>query len=415
MPTSVSGHGSTDMQPAADRLHALDAVRAFALLLGILLHGTSPFLAGMKGWVTVEASTDVMAGVFYFIHMFRMPVFFLIAGYFGRLLLERRGTKAFIRDRAKRILVPLVAGLPVVFIVIVVMYLLAALATGMDLKAIQAQQQTAQAEGQGDGFNLAHLWFLYYLAMFYAVALLIRAALGQFIDRGGKLQASVNAVVRFLMRGVWGPVILALPIAAFFYQSDTWSSWTGLPAPFSIVPQAGALLSYGLIFGWLLQRQSHLMLALEKGWPMYLALAVVLAIVCYLIAGPTPRWAPYLEGRSLLIYSAAYMIATWCWVFGLIGAAIQFLSNVSPVRRYLADSSYWLYLMHVPALFFFHVLFKPLDWHWSVKYVLSIAGAMPILLLSYHYFVRFTFIGAILNGKRYPRPGRRPADPAMAA
>ncbi|HEV7632768.1 MAG TPA: acyltransferase family protein, partial [Steroidobacteraceae bacterium] len=80
------------MQPA-DRLHALDALRAFALLAGIALHATMPFLQGVPGWVTTEAPSETLAAVWYIIHMFRMPVFFLIAGFFGRMLLERRGTK----------------------------------------------------------------------------------------------------------------------------------------------------------------------------------------------------------------------------------------------------------------------------------------------------------------------------------
>jgi hypothetical protein len=29
---------------------------------------------------------------------------------------------------------------------------------------------------------------------------------------------------------------------------------------------------------------------------------------------------------------------------------------------------------------------------------------MAVLLVSYHTMVRFTFIGAILNGRRHPRP-----------
>lgn len=34
---------------------------------------------------------------------------------------------------------------------------------------------------------------------------------------------------------------------------------------------------------------------------------------------------------------------------------------------------------------------------------------MPILLLSYHYLVRFTFIGATLNGRRHPRITANPS------
>jgi peptidoglycan/LPS O-acetylase OafA/YrhL len=402
------------MQPT-DRLHSLDAVRASALLLGIFLHATMPFLQGLVGWVATDTPSATLAAVFYFIHMFRMPVFFFIAGFFGRMVLERKGTKAFIRDRSKRILVPLVVGLPVVLLLTGVAFVLGALAAGVDLMAYAAEQQAAaqaaaqeqaaQQGGGGGGVSLAHLWFLYYLAIFYAGVLVIRGAFDKVLDRGGKVRLALDAIVRFIMRGVWGPVLLALPIAAYFYNYDGWPGWNGLPAPFSTYPQAGALIGYGIIFGfgWLLHRQAHLLLALERTWPLYCGLAVVLAVLCYRIAGPVPQWQPYLEGRELLIYTPAYMVAMWCWVFGIVGAAVRFLSSPSAARRYIADSSYWLYLMHVPVLAFFHVWFAELDWHWSAKYLLSIAGAMPILLLSYHYWVRFTFIGATLNGRRYPR------------
>ena len=395
------------MQPA-DRLHALDALRAFALLAGIALHATMPFLQGVPGWVTTETPSKTLAAVWYIIHMFRMPVFFLIAGFFGRMLLERRGTQAFIRDRAKRILVPLVVGLPVVLLLTGVAFVLGALATGMSLSDLSALQSTGQEAGQQaaqSGPGLAHLWFLYYLAIFYVLALALRAVFHDMIDRAGKIRRAVDVLVRFVMRGIWGPLLLAIPLAAYYSQLPGWSSWTGLPAPFSFVPDVGPLFAYGFIFGfgWLLQRQSELLLGLQKSWVLYGLLAVVLTVVCRTIAGPTPRWAPYLNGDPLLIYSAAYMTATWCWSFALTGAAVRYLSEPSPLRRYIADSSYWLYLMHIPALILFDMLLKPFDLHWSVKYLLSIAGALPLLLLSYHYLVRPTFIGATLNGRRRPR------------
>jgi hypothetical protein len=45
-----------------------------------------------------------------------------------------------------------------------------------------------------------------------------------------------------------------------------------------------------------------------------------------------------------------------------------------------------------------------------------VGGSMPILLVTYHYLVRFTWIGAILNGRRQPRTARPPpADPVPAS
>ena len=156
---------------SGDRLHSLDAVRAGALLLGIVLHGTMPFLQEVVGWVWIEEPNDTMAGVWYVIHIFRMPVFFLIAGFFGRMVIERRGAKAFIKDRSKRILIPLFAGWLVITILFVVAVILgvigAVILSGKDPQSIIAsvqqatgQTETAQEGTAGFNFNWMHLWFL---------------------------------------------------------------------------------------------------------------------------------------------------------------------------------------------------------------------------------------------------------------
>jgi hypothetical protein len=41
--------------------------------------------------------------------------------------------------------------------------------------------------------------------------------------------------------------------------------------------------------------------------------------------------------------------------------------------------------------------------HWSVKFTLNVTVTMVVLLASYHYLVRGTFVGQFLNGRRYPR------------
>lgn len=261
---------------------------------------------------------------------------------------------------------------------------------------------------QGSGsisFNWAHLWFLYYLLIFYTCMMGIRAVFNGAFDRGGRIRRLLDTIVLFIMKSGWAPVILALPLIVYFYNLDGWASWMGIPAPIKLALQTSALIGYGIPFGfgWLLHRQTHLLLALGKRWLFYCAPAVILTCVCYTLAGSQIQWGPHLEGFELLIYTSAYMICLWCWVFGLIGLSIRFLSEESAVRRYISDSSYWLYLMHIPVLVFLHVLFLSFHWHWSVKYLYALGVSVPILLLSYHYLVRFTFIGATLNGRRHPR------------
>jgi peptidoglycan/LPS O-acetylase OafA/YrhL len=346
----------------------------------------------------------------------------LIAGFFGRLVIERKGTKDFIKDRAKRILVPLVVGWPIVMLLIGLFFVLGALATGIDLRAFAVErdaaavaQAAAQADGEGDLWNWAHLWFLYYLVLFYVGALVVRGVFG-FIDRDGRIRRALDTVARLVMGGLWSPVVLAAPLALWFlYTRDEWRSWFGIYPPTDIIPDATALIGHGFAFGlgWLLHRQSRLLLDLEKSWILYGVFALALTVGCAWIAGFTPKWQPYLEGRALLVHAILYPVATWCWVFAFVGAAERFLSGHSPTWRYVADSSYWLYLMHLPVLVLFGVVFQAFGLHWTIEYTLTLAATVAVLLASYHTMVRFTFIGAILNGRRHPRPPPRTlAEPA---
>ena len=398
-----------DRPATGDRLHALDALRAFALILGIFFHGTAGYIENFPValWPMREPPSTALAAFFFVSHMFRMSLFFLLAGFFGRMMVERRGTRAFVRDRAQRILVPLVIGLPLVLTSIAAFALLGSLLGGTDLAILQAAAQPVSVPaGQPAPFPWAHLWFLYYLVIFYVLALGARAVM-QRLDRTARAARLLDAVLRFALSGVWGAALIGLPLAAYFYNLDGWESWTGLPAPLVFAPSPPSLIAYGAAFavGWLAHRQPARLLALAHRWQPFAALAVILTIVSYTIGGPTPRFTAYLDGWPLLAFTTAYMVAVWCWILALIGLAVRYLPNVSPTRRYLADASYWMYLMHLSVLAFFAVWLQPLPWHWTIKYPLQVAGTIAVLLVSYRSLVRSTFIGATLNGRRYPRHG----------
>ena len=70
----------------ADRYHALDALRGFAMLLGVLLHAAVPYATIPVPFWPVQDSRGTRAlDLFLFaVHDFRMQVFFLLAGFFGR-------------------------------------------------------------------------------------------------------------------------------------------------------------------------------------------------------------------------------------------------------------------------------------------------------------------------------------------
>jgi peptidoglycan/LPS O-acetylase OafA/YrhL len=145
-------------------------------------------------------------------------------------------------------------------------------------------------------------------------------------------------------------------------------------------------------------------------WLVYMGAAVALTAGCLSIVGLAPDLtAPSViqaPATPRMLYAAGYMLAVWCWTFGLIGLALRFFSAPSGVRRYLADASYWLYLLHLPIVFLLQGALMNVPWHWSVKFPLVLAITMAVLLLTYDRWVRPTFIGEWLNGRRYPRSRR---------
>lgn len=89
------------------RFHDLDALRGFAMLLGIALHASLSFFPGF--WVVVDstATDDRWFDEFFdAVHGFRMPLFFALSGFFTAMLWRRRGIPGLLRHRIRRIAVP---------------------------------------------------------------------------------------------------------------------------------------------------------------------------------------------------------------------------------------------------------------------------------------------------------------------
>ncbi len=375
-----------------ERLHALDAVRAFALLAGIVLHAAMSFMPGLAaiGFPADSSQSPALQNAFYVIHIFRMALFFLIAGYFGRMMFHRRGPSAFMRDRAKRILVPFIVGWMV----------FGPLAIALVFMTLAPKTNVPVAPPQG-GFPLAHLWFLYYLMLIYVGVISIRTAFAKF-DRDHSLRARIDVAVRTIARSHLTPIVLAAPLATCLYFTPSWIMWGGVPTPdMGFTPKLPALFGYGtaFVFGWCVHRQSDLLAVWKRNWALTLIAAAGFTVLSLWLVQKAPN--PFaVDAAVKMAYAASYTLAMWTWVLGLVGVALRFCSAQSTVRRYLADASYWMYLAHLPLVFAIQMIV--LDWplHWSIKFVGIVAVTVAILLLSYHYCVRDTVIGSILNGRR---------------
>ena len=401
---------ATDIGSGSERLHALDAVRGFALVLGIFFHATMSFLPseGPTWMISDPQRSPLLGGAFFTLHIFRMTTFFIIAGFFARMLFHRRGLAGFARDRGKRIALPLVVGWLPVFALIV-----GATIAGTLIQyggpPPSAPAPPADPNPPPLAFPLTHLWFLYLLVILYALSAAGRAVIAA-IDRRGSLRGMADRLLTLLVRGGVAPLLLALPLALALPGYGRWMMWMGVPTPDnSLIPNLPALAEFAtaFVFGWVLQRQPNLLGAIQRWWPVHLAAAVALTIALLAQAGLVATTTTSLPGVERELFAANYALAAWTWSFAFIGLAMQFMSGFSAWRRYLADASYWLYLIHLPLVILLQGVAARFEAPAELKYALILLVAFPLMLASYQTMVRYTWLGGILNGRRQPRTGAR--------
>ena len=265
----VTAHAVAE-SPTGERLHALDAVRGFALLLGIVFHSTMSFLnAPQQMWFIVDKyQSTTLTLLFYVLHMFRMTMFFFIAGFFGHLLFHRRGERAFIRDRLRRIGLPLIVGWPILFPLIVGCVIWGAWVMH-DGKLPDAPPPDPNAPPFA--FPLTHLWFLYVLLWCYTIILLLRRLAVRF-DPNGRGRARLDQLVSVIVRNPLGIVLLAVPTCVSLMALGRWQLWLGIPTPdSSLLPNIAASTTFGgaFAFGWLVHRQAQLLRIYESRWPFH--------------------------------------------------------------------------------------------------------------------------------------------------
>ena len=74
---------------------------------------------------------------------------------------------------------------------------------------------------------------------------------------------------------------------------------------------------------------------------------------------------------------------------------------------YLSDAAYWLYLFHPPVIVLAQIAVWGMNMHWVLKLALVHVVSIPVLLWTYRSWVRSTWVGQVLNGRRYDKGVRQ--------
>ena len=372
-----------------ERIYSLDSLRAILMVLGIVLHSTITYLVDKPG-----AFTDPMGGHLFndyikgFIHVFRMQHFYVIAGFFGAMLFYDRGTLQIIKNRFSRVVLPFV-----LFLVLLSPFVRLA---NSYTKLRFSGSDTAFASAL-DYFSSPlrllpkitwHLWFLYYLILFTAFSIF----LGVVFKKIPSFSSRISDAFNWILQQTKFRVLILSGITFLIYSSIEPEARQDV---FELIPSIGGLLFYLFFYlaGWLLFKSKHLLnTMMHSDWLCFI-LGVVLFSVYFFMKDSMNE----LRHLKLIIIS----ITTWLLIFGITGLFIRYGSIYSKRMRYISDSSYWVYLLHLPLTFAIPGLIADWPLHANLKLLFTITSATIICFVTYHYLVRATFIGQFLNGRKY--------------
>ncbi len=438
-----------------ERIHYFDHLRSLAMLLGLYVHACFPYGDGFKNsWFFQDRSTSVAITMgFLFLHLFRMPLFFFVAGFFANFLVHKRSVRGFIRNRLFRIGLPFIIFLPLLFVgsgILIVTSVFVVPRGNLNPGILQAvetleknragiqsgdagtraapeeeasviapedsvkaggPQESMQpavrlgasagsesGNGEQDPVITQHLWFLYYLMFFCLTAAIFQKVQSDFITR-------IFSTIFSSPLYFWMMPLLIVPAL----------HTVGVPVstPGHIIPRLWPFGYYGVFFllGWqFFYHQDFLDRIGKHLWPFLVS--GLMASLLFLYFRPSaepfrralPGWLS-LDIHSILLPEKTInvLLEALASVYLVVASLLlgkRFLNYNSKTIRFISDSSYWIYLMHYPLVTIMQSFLVALPASIYIKFVASCAAVFGIGLVTYRYMVRYTFIGTMLNGRR---------------
>jgi len=391
----------------APRYHGLDALRAVTMVLVVVLHVALAYAVVPIPnliWVVHDPARQWAFDLLCWWTLGISSPFYLMSGFFAAGLCDAKGLRAFVANRAGKIVGPFLAAgltiLPATFLVWLAGWFISGQCTPREFLRMKFHAQGYQRNLYGP----AHLWSLEYLAVMLA-AFWIVVGLRRLLPRRLPGPAVGPGWLAGRLASPWRPLLLAMPTTLILWAGHR---LIGLDAMMdrlnSFVPEPFRLLHNSVFFvvGVYLHRLRHDLARLADHRWTYLALSVpVFACRALLIHRDLAR---PLDGPAALALAASGALFAWLITFGLLGLALGSFDRPRPAFRYFADSSYWVYLCHLPIVGLLQVDLLPVPAPASLKFLIVLVVTMALCLASYQVMVRHTFLGVWLHGRRDRTP-----------
>lgn len=377
------------------RVNYLDNLRAYIMLLGVVIHVAMLQMVSETPQKLRESGLSEWADMLVFgIHSFRMPLFFILSGFFLAAILKRKGLKATLKSRLLRIGGPLLIFSPLMSFLLA--FIILEYLQVMQVNGVYVDPEWL-AKAQEYQFNFAHLWFLYYLLLCHIIIL-------PFVY---KLTSSKVHLLKKLRYWVGHPSMVFFYTLLIAYL-DSFYDKGMIPAEGHLTPNFLQLFHYlpYFAFGFFIFKYRCIWLKhYQRCWGRYTLLGCCMMFATLVAVEPFLNDAG--EQFDNFIVAYCYGLWGWCWSFALCGFFKQWINGYQPWLRYLSDSAYWVYIIHLPIILLISHAIYDYTWHFYIKMLVNIAITSIVSVISYQLLVRYTWLGQLLNGKRMTPKWRR--------
>ena len=368
-----------------NRLYSLDFLRAFALLMGVLLHVLMLFLEPFDG-SEPRLSASI---IFIWIHTWRMPLFMLLAGFFTALSLSKRDTGNYALNRLIRLGVPL----------LLLWSVIPAIDEGTSELFKIPELISYIFYDIPFTLRLDHLWFLYYLLFFYGVLLLLKTTAPLIFSLVIDFELSLSRVLY-----LWMPILILLsplnkPIGGIFGE---------IPITFGEINLGSMLfMASFFIIGMQAHKSSQFLENLQRTRFWLPSLIVFSLIPIGLLAWGGVKDEPFAFAGllELWIVNSLSGSAALLLVLSIMGLAMNKISSTGHVLRWLVRLSYPIYVFHLMfvvsvsgTLMFFGIN----DW---IIVFLGFASGILFPVIIYYAIISWTPLDWVFNG--YKNSGYR--------
>ncbi|MEM8981715.1 MAG: acyltransferase family protein, partial [Pseudomonadota bacterium] len=317
------------------------------------------------------------------LYAFAMQAFFVTAGFAAALILERKGIRGLWRNRVTRIFLPLLGA-----------YLVLSPLTRGAYTFSKAVVADGSLRAGIDAFaalewlrwsKLYHLWFLLSLLLFTGLAV----AWLSLLQRAG-LAASVRRAAARWVAG-WRGLLALLVLAAL----TTIPAYIGATGDGTHWAMQITLFGY-FAFGWLLYLEQDLIRFWQTRWQWPLLIALLSLPVCVW----TSRVRLFHENDIDIAYGVIAGVSNaavgLAMTVALLGWFHVYWERTTPTSRLLNQASYWVYLIHYPIVIAAGGVVAVLAAPAMLKYLLTLAIAVPIIWLTFAGLVLGTPLKRVL-------------------